>query len=48
MGMKFPTQLCGDYFINHKIRIPIDETNQYFMESKRFFFVAPVAFQLHS
>ena len=34
--MKFPTQLCGNYEINHEIRIP-SLNNQYFMESKFFF-----------
>ena len=47
--MTFPTQLYGDYFINHEIRIP-SLTNQYFMESRSFFFVAqvnlPLAFSM--
>ena len=33
----YTTQLCGDYFINHEIRIPF-LNNQYFMESKAGFF----------
>ncbi len=40
-----PTQLCGDYFINHDIRIPGGLNNQdASMESVygRFFFVAQV------
>ena len=37
LGMTFPTQLYGDYFINHEIRIP-SLTNQYFMESRSCFF----------
>ena len=37
--MKFPTQLYGDYFISHDIRIPF-LTNQDSMESRRVFFVA--------
>ena len=41
----YTTQLYGDYFINHEIRIPI-EINQYFMESKgpRVFFAAQMCF----
>ena len=33
LGMKFPTQLCEDYFISHEIRIPLFK--QPFMESIR-------------
>ena len=33
------TQLCGGCFINHEIRAPF-LNNQYFVESKRVFFVA--------
>ena len=36
LGMKSYTQLCGDYFINHEMRIP-SFTNQDSMESKRVF-----------
>ena len=32
--MTFPTLLCGDYFINHEIRIPLLK-NQDSMESIR-------------
>ena len=40
--MTFPTQLYGDYFINHEIRIPF-LNKQDSMESKAgFFFVAHV------
>ena len=39
LGMTFPTQLYGDYFISHEIRIP-SLTIQDSMESRRVFFVA--------